>query len=685
MRWQIPAFEWKQRELSYWIKSSIPTDPLGYQIWRAENEPNFLFHSIQFPEKSNWEKNEVIKEADLYLAGILKYFSKTNYQVGFPPDWLLDPSRNIRISAEKHWSQIPDDGPYDIKFVWEASRFSQIYTLVRAYARTQDNSYPQAFWQLISDWMESNPPGKGPNWKCGQEATLRLMALYFGYAAFKQHPLTTAENITQFTILVAALAERIYLNLGYAIYTRSNHTISESFGIWLAGTLFPEFKNAKKYQRIGKQILEREASVQIFPDGGYAMHSLNYHRFVLHIYLFAIRIGELNNQKLASSVYQAVERSLDYLSTLCDLQTGLVPQYGSNDGALVLPLNNCDYNDYRPLLQLGFYTLYKKRLLPAGEWDEDIFWFFGQEALDGAIEEKSQTVDELFINSGITKISGNNTKAFLRCGPLQDRPSHADQLHMDIWWQGINIALDAGTYLYSGEGHWRNGLARTQVHNTVSVDHLDQMEKFSRFIWVNWSQGDVLAFEEKDGVKYWQGQHDGYSRLKDPVFHKRTVVLLDDNNWFVIDHLQGYSEHQYTLNWLLDHNFSQKIDSGNILQLHSKSSVLNAQFGVLGSQTPMDIISADPSSSRGWVSHHYGHKEPAISLQLNIKSNQVVFWSYFGVAPINPFQESESLQIQSENWQLKLYSMNLHIHEMNNKPDITLNIQSDHIPGSEIT
>ena len=32
-----------------------------------------------------------------------------------------------------------------------------------------------------------------------------------------------------------------------------------------------------------------------------------------------------------------------------------MPVYGSNDGAFVLPLNNCDFTDYRPLLQLGWY------------------------------------------------------------------------------------------------------------------------------------------------------------------------------------------------------------------------------------------------------------------------------------------------------------------------------------------
>lgn len=649
MRWQIPSYDWKDRPLRYWVRSQIPSDPEAYYNYRKENQPDFIFNSINFPQKFSWDQVEVVKEADHYLAGITRYFSKTDYQTGFPPDWLLDPYRNIRLSADKHWSQVPDDGPYDIKFIWEASRLSQIYALVRAYARTQDEHYPIAFWQVVEDWAQENPPGMGPNWKCGQEATLRLMALCFGYYAFKDHSQTTPERVSQFTILAAALAERIYMNLGYAIYTRSNHTISESFGVWLAGILFPELKNAKKYRKLGQQILEKEASKQIYPDGSYAMHSLNYHRFILHIYLFAMRISEVNDQKFSPSVYQAVERSIDYLYTLIDLQTGQIPQYGSNDGALVLPLSSCDYNDYRPLVQLGYYSIHKERIFPPGGWDEDLFWFYGKEALDSAIETKSQPTDELFLEGGITKISGENTRAFIRCGPISDRPSHADQNHMDIWWQGKNIAIDAGTYMYGGKGHWRNGLASTQVHNTVTVDQQDQMEKFSRFIWVDWSQGDILAFEYKKGFIFWQGQHNGYARLKDPVFHKRTVLLLDNTNWFVVDHVKGLAKHEYRLNWLLDNDFQQLNKADNSLQLQYKSRTLLARFGLMENKTPIDILSADESSSRGWISHYYGDKQPAKTIQLTTHNTQAVFWSFFGSTELEFDHADEALDIQSKS------------------------------------
>lgn len=674
IRWQIPAYEWDDRPLSFWLKNNVPSDPEGYHLWRKENQSHFLFDQVNsIPQSVSWDQFQVVKEADHYLAGITRFFSKTDYQTGFPPDWHLDPLKNTRIIPDKHWSQISDNGTYDIKFVWEASRLSQIYTLVRAYARTKDDNYCEAFWRILEDWMTHNPPGMGPNWMDGQEAALRLMAICFGFSAFRNHPLTSNEKVEQLTILVASLADRIYKNIDYAIFTRSNHTISEGLGIWLVGTLFPELKHAEKYQKRGKSILEKEACRQIYPDGSYCMHSLNYHRFVLHIFMFALRIGELNESKLSICVYQAIERSTEYLYQLIDPATGLMPQYGSNDGALVMLLNSCDFTDYRPVIQLGHYMIKKKLVFPPGPWDEDLFWFYGDEALNSLIETKNQIPDSIFLDSGISKISGDSTRAFIRCGTIKDRPSHADQNHLDLWWQGKNIAVDAGTYLYSGDQHWRNGLANTIVHNTVTVDQQDQMHRFSRFIWVNWSNGNVIDLKEENGFKYWQGQHDGYTRLKDPVLHKRTVALLENQAWLVVDHVAGLKDHEYNLNWLLDHDFSIVKGEENTLQMKDQSKTLVAKFGILGTQIPFNSVSADPNSPRGWLSRYYGYKQPALSVQLITNSQQALFWSFFGPDNFSINAAQDNLMIQTKEWQAVLDNISLMITQPSKDWGVSIN------------
>jgi asparagine synthase (glutamine-hydrolysing) len=676
IRLQMPVGEWDD------YKHHITTRSAG-RVAEGVSRPS------ESPKNIFWNPQIAIDEADKILNGELKYFSHQFIKTGFPLDWHKDYfSNHVTLSEakglshdeqdsavvsrrshrpdavresdmNKHWSQLSDDSSSDIKFIWEPNRFAFVYTLVRAYIATHNEKYPDAFWTLIEDWAEKNPPNTGVNWMDGQEIALRLMAWTFGFYQFSNSPSSTPHRKQQFLLYVAAQAERIYKNICYAISTRSNHTISEAFGLWMVGLLFPELKHSEKYLSLGKQLLEQEAANQIFPDGSYSMYSLNYHRFILHIYLYAIRLGEINDPSLrggssseayrdpmkqsptrfSDDVYRAVTKSVEYLACLIDPQTGQMPVYGSNDGALVLPLNNCDFTDYRPLLQLGWYFTKGEFLFEPGPWDEDVYWLCGEsftaKHAKGVKEDKNLSElralrGESFPNGGVYLLHNTHSQAFIRCTDFTSRPSHADQLHVDLWMQGRNIAIDAGTYLYSGQGIWRNGLARTSVHNTITVDGKDQMTLLSRFTWTNWSKGKVLKHERN----LWQGEHVGYK----PVTHRRTVISLEGDRWLVVDNLVASESHNYKLHWLLADGkygaqelapakFGIQLEYPNIKLSDSKPFI---QVGMLKGDGKFSIVRADPNSTRGWRSRYYGHKEPAISVMFEVHQPQVTFWSFFG-------------------------------------------------------
>jgi hypothetical protein len=703
IRLQMSAYQWKDRPLGTWLKKNIPSDPKSYAEWRKQNSPPFFFDShvmlsdnASSPqgEASRFNSKLAVDEAERILSGEIKYFAHEFQKTGFPPDWHKDPVTGIELDSTKHWSQLSDEGEVDIKFIWEASRFSFVYTLARAYAFNHDERYVEAFWQLIKSWAESNHPNTGPNWMDGQEAALRLMAWTFGLYAFMDSPSTTSQQIAELITFIAAHTQRIYSNTDFAIFTHGNHAISEALGLWMTGLLFPELKDAEKYLSFGRMSLEREAARQIFPDGSYSMYSLNYHRFVLQMYLYAMRLGELNdnsslraghsptkqsprngdavfgmNTKFSDSIYRAVTSSVDYLYQLVDPQTGQMPVYGSNDGALVLPLNSCDFTDYRPVLQLGSFLTKGKRLFEPGAWDEDLYWLCGKSSL--SLDEREIQAKSSFSNGGVYILRGVNSKAVIRCTNFQERPSHADQLHMDLWWRGNNIACDAGTYLYSSEGIWRNGLAHTSAHNTVIVDSKDQMKMVSRFTWVDWAPGKVLQQSEK----FWQGQHNGYTHLLDPVTHKRAVLTLDDDRWLILDHLTGKELHHYALHWLLcDGEFgAQELAAAHkVLLKYSDSthraselseSRVNIQMGLLNGDTRFSVVRADPQSTRGWRSKYYAQKEPAISAMLETDQPQAIFWTFFGFENDAVEVKDTMLIITTKDWRkdIDLTTLNLPI------------------------
>jgi len=425
----------------------------------------------------------------------------------------------------------------------------------------------------------------------------------------------------------------------------------------MVGLLFPELKHADKYLSLGKRILEQEVTNQIFPDGSYSMYSLNYHRFILHIYLYAIRLGEINNSPFSNQLFNSVSKSVEHLSHLLSSKDGEMPVYGSNDDALVLPLNNCDFTDYRPLLQLGWYITKGEFLFEPGSWDEDLFWLTGATAgrvarsdSEGHIETTKARETLSFPNGGTYLLRSSNSHALIRCTDFTSRPSHADQLHVDLWIHGHNLAIDAGTYLYSGEGPWRNGLAHTSVHNTLTVDNKDQMTMLSRFTWTNWSKGKVLK-HEKD---IWQGEHDGYK----PVSHKRTVMALEGDHWLVIDNLIANESHHYALHWLLadgKHGMQELNDPmkfGIYLEYPNNElldSKILIQMGLLEGIGDFSIFRADSASTRGWRSRYYGHKEPAISVMLEAELPQVTFWSFFGFENDVVEIEGDTLKINSQS------------------------------------
>lgn len=663
VRLQMPAYQWKDRPLGTWLKKDIPSNPKSYVEWRRQNSPDFFFKGAnQFPENIPWNPQLAVDEAERILSGEIKYFAHEFQRIGFPPDWHKDPVTGTKLDSTKHWSQLSDEGEVDIKFIWEASRFSMVYTLARAYAFDRDERYVEAFWQSIESWAESNPPNTGSNWMDGQEAALRLMAWTFGLYAFMNSPSNTSQRIANITVYIAAHAQRIYSNTKFAIFTRGNHSISESLGLWMTGLLFPELKDSEKYLSFGRMSLEREAVQQIFPDGSYSMYSLNYHRFVLQMVLYAIRLGELNNSQLSDSVYRVANLSVDYLYQLIDPQTGQMPVYGSNDGALVLPLNNCDFTDYRPVLQLGSFLIKGKRFFESGAWDEDLYWLCGSESLMTKVDAPEQT-NQSFSNGGVYVLHNADSKAVIRCTNFQERPSHADQLYVDLWWRGENIAIDAGTYLYSGDNIWRNGLAHTSAHNTVIVDSKDQMKMVSRFTWVDWAQGKVLQHDKKK----WQGEHDGYTHLPDPVTHKRTVLMLDDDRWLVVDQLNGKQPHHYALHWLFcDGEFGvQQLAAAHhkVLLTYSDSELsesrVNIQMGLVEGRGNFSVVRADPKSTRGWRSKYYGQKEPAISTMLETDQPQAVFWTFFGFAEDIVEAKGNTLHITTKHWRREINAKEL--------------------------
>jgi asparagine synthase (glutamine-hydrolysing) len=526
-----------------------------------------------------------------------------------------------------------------------------VYPLVRAYWRTGDEQYAELFWQLVESWRAQNPPQQGPNWKCGQEISLRVMAWCFGLFGFLDSPRTTAERVTRLAHMIAVSGQRIEANLNYALSQRNNHGISEGMGLWTIGVLFPELRLAAKWRRLGRQVLATQGQELIYDDGAFAQHSVNYQRLMLHDYLWALRLGELYGQPFSAALKERIGKAGVFLYHIQDETSGRVPCYGQNDGALILPLNNCDFHDFRPVVQAIHYLTTGTRCYAAGPWDEDLLWLFGPRALTAPVQAQERgnfRADQ----GGYYVLRSCSSFAFTRCATFRHRPGQADMLHVDLWWRGQNVALDAGTYSYNAPEPWNNSFSHTAYHNTVIVDSRDQMERVGPFLWLPWLRGWLNRCQEAPGrhLAYWEGEHNGYARLKPPVRYRRGIVRLGHESWLILDALSSSGAHQYRLPWLLPDLPYTWDEAAGYLVLHTPVGPYHTRLATLSGSGTYSLMQADAHSPRGWRAPYYGCREPALSIELIDHAPETLFWTLFGPTPWQVTVEEDTLRIDANLW-----------------------------------
>ncbi len=681
---KTPARPWEAIPPSSWLRDpSLATAEAFARDWR-EHAPPFFFHPQQRmayrSRLAAWSggPHDPVSLAENIARGHFLYFSHTLQKVGFPPDWHKNPWTGQRFPTERHWSRVSDFGHGDIKVVWELSRFGFVYPLVRAYWRTGDERYPELFWRLVEDWRAQNPPNLGPNWKCGQETTFRVMAWIFGLYGFADAASTTPERVLMLAQMLAVSGERIAANLDYALSQQNNHGVSEGVGLWTLGLLFPQFRQAAAWRKRGRGVLERLGQELIYEDGSFVQHSVNYHRLMLHDYLWAMRLGQLHGRPLSSALYRRVAQAGRWLYALLDASTGQVPLYGQNDGALILPLSNSDYLDFRPVVQAVYVLTSGRRVLAEGPWDEALLWLFGPEALQAPLQPETQGNLQARIGGYHTLRSAQGF-LFTRCATFRHRPGQADMLHVDLWWQGQNIALDAGTYSYNAPPPWHNALARTRYHNTVTVDERDQMERVGPFLWLPWLRAQVRkeVSSPRGEIQYWEGDHDGYHRLQYPATHRRAIVQFPGEGWLVIDDLNSQAAHAYRLHWLLaDYPFH-----GPHPQQGLRLDTPKGPYWVLiQADQPVELALTRASSEgpEGWRAPYYQTRRPALALSAVAQHASVRFLTLFAPAPLRMHREGEAWHL---HW--GAYEAHLFLASQSASP-LVRSVQWTHPDGSDL-
>jgi hypothetical protein len=594
-----------------------------------------------------------LAEADEVVAGRIRLFGAEPVHLDFSgPGGLRHWTAYETDPAHLPTLQLPNN---DIKFLWEPARFGFAFTLGRAYHFAEDEKYPAAFWHHFETFSAANPAPLGPNWMSGQEVALRLMAFAWAGQVFSAAEQSTPRRLRALGSSIAAHAERIPPTLIYARSQNNNHLLSEAAGLYTAACALPEHPHARRWRSQGETWLRWCFEHQVDETGEYVQHSTNYQRLMLQIALWVCAIAERPQAEDASSGEQGIPlrsatgsraslpsvarsdagggflserarenlaRATSWLLTLADPESGRAPNLGANDGAYIFPLSSLPFEDYRPTLQAASIAFCGEPAFDPGPWDETAAWLANRQS-EGAKRPSENRIPSSTLQS-------RDSSAHLRAVRFTSRPSHADQLHLDLWWRGQNLALDPGTYLYNAAPPWENALTTALVHNTVTVDDLDQMIHAGKFLYLDWAQAKVV---EQGGARL-AAEHDGYRRLG--VIHRRTLTAIE-NGWLIEDELRASHGRSvaYRLHWLLPDWEYELQESSSLIRLRSPFGRITLQ--IRAQETTGDSSAGDQQLSLirgghlisgagpaipicGWVSPTYGVKLPALSLVLEVES-----------------------------------------------------------------
>ena len=574
-------------------------------------------------------KAALVKEADKIVGGKFRMFGGE-----------LAPIQLTFNEPLHHWTDYETGKasiPYsqflvnDIKFVWEPARFGWAFTLGRAYHITQDEKYAEAFWKYFEQFTDGNPPTLGPHWMNGQEVAVRLMSFVWASIVFQTASASAAERRERLVQSIAHHAARIPPTLIYARSQNNNHLVTESAALYTAGVALDQ----PRWRELGGSWLNHALRTQISSYGEYIQHSTNYHRLMLQTALWVDMILRECHQRWPSLTLEALIRASHWMFSMIDPASGQTPNLGANDGALIFPLSQTPFNDFRPTVQAAARAFLRTGL-PAGAWDELSLWL-GLPASEHITDSDAYMMDQL---------RGQKSWAYLRASRFKSRLSHMDQLHFDLWWRGLNIAQDAGTYLYNGELPWDNPLVSTRVHNTITIDDRDQMTRGGRFLTLDWFPAyskSLLELDEKILGRVF-AYHKGYRRLG--IRHERVATVFTDERWEIKDNLifTKPGKHVFRLHWLLmDGEWKIENRESRIgMRLNSKYGwiILNIKpdSRMPNSECRVSLVRAgeliygrcELKPFEGWASPTYGTKVPALSLAVEVTSSKsVTFISEF--------------------------------------------------------
>jgi len=605
--------------------------------WRLEGSqpvpPPNLAHSfrpwIHAPVKA--DAAPYLAAAERIAAGRFDVFALQDATFGSPPRWNRDPKTGVEapLTFGKLLDYRNPRRVGDIKYLWELNRHLHIVTLAQAYALSGDARYFGVIRRHLESWFDDCPYGMGPNWSSALEAGIRLInwSVAWQLLGGASSPLFQDDEGARFRRqwLDAVFQHAHFVQGHFSLYSSANnHLIGEAAGLFVAALTWPHWPRARAWLAEAKAILERETLLQNALDGVNREQAVSYQQFELDLLLLPLLAGRANGQKFSAAFESRIEAMIEYLASIMDA-SGNVPMFGDSDDGLVVRLTPDDgYCRYRSLLATGAILFRRGDFkTKAGELDDKTRWLFGEGA-DAAFElldtaQAQLPVRRAFTHGGYYILgcdfeSDNEIRLVADAGPLGYQTiaahGHADALAFTLSVGGKEFLIDPGTYAYHTQDPWRRYFRGTAAHNTLRVDGMDQSQSGGNFMWLRKADARCTLWRPSDERDVFEGWHDGYMQLPDPVTHRRRITLEKRERRVVIEDTALMSRaHEIELLFHCSEQCRVAPTADGYRLSHEGRTIFLKLPQAEGATSRVYCGSVAPVW--GWVSRHFDAKQPA--------------------------------------------------------------------------
>jgi hypothetical protein len=409
----------------------------------------------------------------------------------------------------------------------------------------------------------------------------------------------------------------------------NNHLVGEAAGVYIAASYFSMLKDASTWRQKSKAVLENEIQAQTFSDGGSKEHGFSYQFFVFQFYLFSSQIAHWQHDNFSPEYQHTLHKLAEFIAIIA--QGGEdYPMLGDQDDGYVLDLGNHVY-DINALCDLASH-LYDNEIFRINyqEASEAAFWLFNQrgKALNfSPWLQSTPLTSHKFSESGYYLLqagslnSNDQVSVLFDCAELGYTSiaahGHADALSLVMRLNGKDLLVDSGTYDYYSFPHWRDQFRKTQAHNTIEVDGLDQSVMTGPFMWEKHAQAQCTLWDPNNTGGTVTGIHNGYLRLASPVTHQRSLNLnAQQKELQITDQIQSQGDHDIALYFHLSEYCSDVKVEGQVCSLVlGKSKVMVTLPDNLTLEAVRGEWHQDPNHvSLGWISRGYHQRIPITTL-----------------------------------------------------------------------